>query len=126
MQEENKIATQIIGAAIDVHRELGPGLLESAYASCLTMELRERGLFVEKEKSLPVIYKGNEIDCSYRIDLLVENLVVIELKAVGLVMPIHQAQTLKYLKLSGKKLGLILNFNETLLKDGISRIIHRK
>ncbi len=124
MEEEDRISKIILGAAIEVHRELGPGLLESAYATCLTKELLERGLYVEKEKSLPVIYKGEEIDCHYRMDLLVENLVVVEIKAVGLIMPIHHAQTMTYLKLSKKRLGLLLNFNETLLKQGINRIIN--
>lgn len=124
MIKENEIASKIIGAAIEVHRELGPGLLESAYAVCLEKELRERGLKVEREKALPVIYKGIEVDCNYRIDLLVEDLVIVELKAVGLIMSIHHAQTLTYLKLSKKKLALLLNFNETLLKEGINRIIN--
>lgn len=124
MEKENRIATQVIGAAIEVHRELGPGLLESAYSTCLTAELRERGLVVEKEKSLPVMFKGKAVDCNYRIDLLVEDLVIVEVKAVGLVISIHHAQTLTYLKLSKKRLGLLINFNETLVKDGISRIIN--
>ncbi|PCJ63781.1 MAG: GxxExxY protein [Bacteroidetes bacterium] len=124
MHEENRISKQIIGAAIEVHRELGPGLLESAYVKCLEFELREQGLAVEREVPLPVLYKGKDIDCSYRIDLLVEDLVIIEVKAVGLLHPIHTAQTLTYCKLAEVQLGLLLNFNEVLLKDGITRIIN--
>ena len=120
----NGISQNIIGAAIAVHRVLGPGLLESAYEACLVHELVERGMIVERQKSLPVIYKGTNIDCGYRIDLLVEEEVIVELKAVDKLMPIHSAQLVSYLKLSGCKLGLLINFNVTLLKTGIIRLIN--
>ena len=114
----------VIGAAIAVHRELGPGLLESTYEACLVYELAERGVAVERQKSLPVNYRGVRIDCGYRIDLLVGNEVVVELKAVEGVMPIHEAQMLTYLRLSGLHVGLLLNFNVLLMKDGIRRVVH--
>ena len=114
----------VIGAAIAVHRELGPGLLESTYEACLMVELTERGVAVERQKSLPVNYRGVRIDCGYRIDLLVGNEVVVELKAVEGVMPIHEAQMLTYLRLSGLHVGLLLNFNVLLMKDGIRRMVH--
>ena len=118
------ISGDIIGAAISVHRELGPGLLESAYEACLTHELCERGLGVERQKALPVVYKDNRIDCGYRIDLLVEDAVVVELKAVERILPLHEAQLLSYLRLSGCKLGLLLNFNCSVLRDGIRRMVN--
>ena len=121
----NGISQNIIGSAIAVHRVLGPGLLESAYEACLVHELIERGMIVERQKSLPVIYKETKIDCGYRIDLLVEEAVIVELKAVDKLMPIHSAQLVSYLKLSGCKLGLLINFNVTLLKSGIIRLINR-
>jgi GxxExxY protein len=112
----------IIGAAIDVHRALGPGLLESAYEACLAYELVERGMQVERQKELPVTYKEVNLDVGYRLDLVVNGVVVVELKAVNRLAPIHQAQLLSYLKLSGLKLGLLINFNETVLKNGIRRL----
>ena len=112
----------IIGAAIDVHRALGPGLLESAYEACLAYELIERGMQVERQKELPVTYKEVNLDVGYRLDLVVNGVVVVELKAVNRLAPIHQAQLLSYLKLSGLKLGLLINFNETVLKNGIRRL----
>jgi len=121
IKEINKITETIIGAAMDVHRELGPGLLESAYEACLLYELTRHGLTVERQKELPVIYKSVKVDCGYRIDLLVEKKVIVELKAVEKLMPIHEAQLLSYLKLSGCKVGLLINFNTKLLKDGIRR-----
>ena len=120
MQEENKIATQLIGTAIDVHRALGPGLLESAYIKCLAVELKDRGLFIAVEKELPVIYEGNKIDCSFRLDLLIENLVSLTLKVIGLLIPIHTPQTHNHLKLAKKKLSLILSCNEVLIKRAVS------
>jgi len=114
----------VIGAAIAVHRELGPGLLESTYEACLVYELAEREVAVERQKSLPVNYRGVRIDCGYRIDLLVANEVVVELKAVERVMPIHEAQLLTYLRLSGFHVGLLLNFNVLLMRDGIRRMVH--
>ena len=121
IKEINKITETIIGAAMDVHRELGPGLLESAYEACLLYELTRHALAVERQKELPVIYKSVKVDCGYRIDLLVEKKVIVELKAVEKLMPIHEAQLLSYLKLSGCKVGLLINFNTKLLKDGIRR-----
>jgi len=119
----NKITETIIGGAIAVHRVLGPGLLESAYEACLAYELVDRGLSVERQKALPVKYRGVNLDCGYRIDLLVEGIIIIELKAVEKIDPIHKAQLLSYLKLSGCKLGLLINFNVRMLKNGIHRIV---
>ncbi|MBW1791756.1 MAG: GxxExxY protein [Deltaproteobacteria bacterium] len=125
MKEINAITESVIGAAIAVHRELGPGLLESAYEACLAYELLvERRLAVERQKALPVVYRGVNVDCGYRIDLLVERKVIIELKAVARLVPIHQAQLLSYLKLSGCKVGLLINFNVKILKNGIRRLIN--
>jgi GxxExxY protein len=120
----NEITDAIIGSAIAVHRELGPGLLESAYEACLAFELADRGLSVERQKALPVVYRDVMLDCGYRIDLLVEEKVIIELKAVERVEPIHTAQLLSYLKLSGCKIGLLINFNVKVLKNGIRRLIN--
>ena len=119
----NHVTEAIIGAAIEVHRELGPGLLESAYEACLVYELEARGLRVERQRSQPVIYKAIRIDCGYRIDLLVEDVVIVELKAVEQVKPIHEAQLLSYVKLSCRTVGLLINFNVKLLKDGIRRFV---
>jgi GxxExxY protein len=119
----NEITERIIGAAMEVHRELGPGLLESTYEACLAYELRERGLRVEQQKALPVKYRDVQLDAGYRIDLLVENCVVVELKAVDKIEPIHKAQVLSYLKLSGYPIGLLINFNVTLLKRGVNRLV---
>ena len=120
----NDITEQIIGAAIEVHRELGPGLLESTYEACLLFELTGRGLRVERQKALPVVYRDVPIDCGYRIDLLVEHLVILELKAVAQLEPIHEAQLLTYLKLSGCHVGLLINFNVEQLKNGIRRLVN--
>jgi len=119
--ELNEISEKIIGAAIQVHRTLGPGLLESTYEACLKYELEKRGLKVLSQVWLPVIYDEMKIDLGYRLDILVEDTVIVELKAVTMVTPIHEAQLLSYLKLSGKPLGLLINFNVILLKDGITR-----
>ena len=119
--ELNEISEKIIGAAIQVHRTLGPGLLESTYEACLKYELEKQGLKVQSQVGLPVIYDGIKIDLGYRLDILVEDTVIVELKAVTKVTPIHEAQLLSYLKLSGKHLGLLINFNVILLKDGITR-----
>ena len=121
--ELNQITDQIIGAAIDVHRALGPGLLESAYEACLVYELIQRGLNVEQQKPLPVFYKEVTLDLGYRIDLLVERKVIVELKAVESLNPLHKAQLMSYLKLSGLKLGLLINFNVRMLKNGVQRVI---
>ncbi len=116
---------RILGAAITVHRELGPGLLESAYQACLAFELEDCGLRVERQVALPVEYRGVRLDCGYRLDLIVERTVVVEIKAVERIVPVHEAQLLTYLRLSGLPLGLLLNFNVPLLKDGgIRRFIN--
>lgn len=120
--ELNEITGQIIDAAIPVHSALGPGLLESAYEACLVYELKKRGLEVRNQVSLSVRYEEVNVDVGYRIDLLVADRVIVELKAVDEIAPIHKAQLLSYLKLSGKKVGLLINFNVTLLKNGITRI----
>ncbi len=122
--ELNEVSGQVIGAAIAVHRELGPGLLESAYEACLVHELRQRGIQVEQQVSQPVFYKGLQLDCGYRLDLLVENRVIVELKAVEAVLPIHEAQLLTYLKLRKLRLGLLINFNVPILKNGIKRLLN--
>ena len=123
--EINDITNVIIGAAIKVHSELGPGLLESAYSECLAYELGEVGLKVEREKTMPVVYKGIQLECGYRIDLLVEDKVVVELKAVKSIGDVHMAQILTYLKLANCKIGLLINFNEYRVKDGIRRLINK-
>lgn len=123
--EVNRVTEVIIGAAIEVHRALGPGLLESAYEACLAFELNGRGLAVDRQKELPVIYRGNRIDCGYRIDLLVERTVIVELKSIDELAPIHEAQVLSYLKLSGYPVGLLINFNVRLLTHGPKRPVHR-
>lgn len=122
MQRHNEITEQIIGAAIEVHRALGPGLLESAYEECLAHELELRGLNFQRQVSLPVVYKSVRLDCGYCMDILVDNLIIVELKTVEKLLPIHDAQLLTYLKITGKKLGLLLNFNVPILKEGIKRI----
>lgn len=122
--DEDNITRRIIGAAIEVHRALGPGLLESAYEACLAYELTQRGLRVEQQKAMPVVYRDVCLDCGYRIDLLVEDRVIVEVKAVSELLPIHSAQVLSYLKLSGCPVGLLINFHEQVLKDGIKRIVN--
>lgn len=121
---ENQITSKIINAGIEVHKALGPGLLESAYKECLFYQLAKNGLNVQKEKPLPLIYEEVKLDCGYRIDLLVENKVVIEIKSVEALSDLHIAQTLTYLKLGNYKIGLLMNFNVVLLKNGIKRIIN--
>jgi GxxExxY protein len=122
--EYNSISKKIINAAIEVHKELGAGLLESVYEYCLMDELKRCGLFVERQVQLPIFYKGCRLDKEYIIDILVENKIVLELKSVEIILPIHEFQLLTYLKLSGKRLGLLINFNVPLLKDGIRRKIN--
>ena len=122
--ELNDISEKIIGAAIGVHKAIGPGLLESAYDACLRHELKLRGLSFEAQRPLPVEYKGLKLDCGYRIDLLVEGRVVVELKAVHSLDPIHEAQLLTYLKLGDWRLGLLINFNVPVLKQGIRRKVN--
>jgi GxxExxY protein len=121
---ENDIATKIIGACIEVHRQLGPGLLESAYETCLAYELQQMGLEIKQQIALPIVYKDIQLSAGYRIDLLVENKVIVELKSVDALADIHTAQLLTYLKLKELKLGLLINFNSVLLKDGLKRIIN--
>jgi GxxExxY protein len=121
---ENEISNIIIGCAIEVHRALGPGLLESAYEECLTYELRKAGLIVEKQRPMPIVYKEVKLDHGYRMDLLVEGKVVIEIKTVEMFTDVHTAQLLTYLKLGDYRLGLLLNFNVSVLKNGIKRIIN--
>jgi len=121
MLHAEKLTETIIGAAIEVHRHLGPGLLEGAYQDCLCHELELRGVKVVREVHLPVIYKGFTVEQAYRIDVLVEDAVIVELKAVDQLLPIHHAQLLTYLRLAGKKVGLLINFHAPVLKDGIVR-----
>lgn len=123
--EDNQITEIIIGCAIKVHRNLGPGLLESAYQECLLYELSKTKLYVEKEKPQPLVYEDVHLNCGYRIDLLVENRVVIEIKAVELLNEVHMAQILTYMKLTKCKYGLLLNFNVSRMTDGIKRVINK-
>jgi len=118
---EEKLTESVIGAAIEVHRELGPGLLESAYEECLCHELRLRDIPFARQLAVPVKYKGVSLDCGYRLDLLVDDSVIVELKCVDNLLPVHSAQLLTYLKLTGKRVGLILNFQVPVLKEGIVR-----
>ncbi|MBE2272122.1 MAG: GxxExxY protein [Anaerolinea sp.] len=120
---ENQLTHTIIGAAIEVHRELGPGLLESAYEECLAHEFTLRGLAYQRQKPLPVFYKGIQVECGFRLDFLVEEAVVVELKAVEQLSPVHQAQVMTYLKLAQCRLGLLINFNSFKLLQGLKRII---
>ena len=120
---DNEITREIIGAAIEVHRLLGPGLLESAYEECLSRELALRNLRVEKQKPIPIVYKDVKLECGYRIDLLVESRIIVELKSVEALAPIHEAIILTYIRLSERRLGLLINFNVAVLKDGIKRYI---
>ena len=124
IKEEDTLSKEIIGAAIEVHRNLGPGLLESAYEECLCRELAICGIAFERQKSLAVSYKGVKLDCGYRLDIVVGGLIILELKAVDQIEPIHEAQLLTYLKLSNLKLGILINFNVPILRDGIKRIVN--
>lgn len=121
---ENEISSQIIGAAIEVHKHLGPGLLESSYEACLLFELRQRGLNVKSQIALPISYKGVQLEAGYRIDILVEEKVIIEIKAVDELAEIHTAQILTYLKLINLKLGLLINFNSVKLVNGLKRVVN--
>lgn len=123
-RDENAISSKIIGAAIEIHRHLGPGLLESSYECCLLHELKDRGLHCQQQVFLPVVYKNIRLDAGYRLDLLVEDKVIVEVKVVEELHPIHHAQVLTYLKLSNKKLGLLMNFNVPLLRSGLHRIVN--
>lgn len=122
--KENEIANKIVGSALDVHRALGPGLLESAYKECLAYKLQKAGLAIEKEKPIPLIFEEVKLDCGYRIDILVEKQVVIEIKSVDGLNDVHLAQILTYMRLGNYKLGLLMNFNISLLKHGIKRVIN--
>jgi len=124
MPDLNSITETIIGSAIRVHRELGPGLLESAYRACLAFELTDSGLRVKEEEPLPVVYREVRLVCAYKMDLLVEDQIIIELKSVEKIAPIHKAQLISYLKLADLRVGLLINFNERILKDGIHRLVN--
>jgi GxxExxY protein len=121
---ENEISYKVIGIAIELHKNLGPGLLESVYETTLSHDLREAGLEVEQQISVPLIYKGIKMNNGFRLDLLIENKVIIEIKSVENIAPVHFSQTLTYLKLSNKKLGLLINFNTDKLKEGIHRVVN--
>ena len=121
--EFSELTKEIIGCAIEVHKLLGPGLLESAYEKCLEYELTRKGLYVERQKPIPIVYKKLRLDYGYRIDLLIENKVVIEIKSVDALHPVHEAQILTYMKFAEKKVGLLINYNVKLLKEGIKRYV---
>ena len=121
--EINQITEKIIGSAIEVHRQLGPGLLEGVYRACMVLEMRTCGLSFESEKIVPIVYKGKQLEYSYRMDFIVQNSVIVELKSVASLLPVHEAQILTYLKLTGCKVGLLINFNVPILRNGIKRLI---
>jgi GxxExxY protein len=123
-EQYNYLSKQILDSSIEVHREMGPGLLESVYEECLIEELRSRGIFCEQQVYLPLIYKGKELNKDFRLDVLVENEIIIEIKAVEYVQAVHEAQVISYLKLANKKLGFLINFNVPLLKDGFKRYVN--
>ena len=123
LSHESGPGERIIGLAITVHRHLGPGLLESAYEECLCLELRDAGIGHHRQVPLPVVYKGVRLECGYRMDIVVENELVIEVKAVEQLLPIHDAQMLTYLRLSGIRVGLLMNFNNVILKNGLRRFV---
>ena len=122
---ENELSGEIIGAAIEVHRVLGPGLLESIYEEAFTMELQDRNLLVSRQIEIPVLYKGRRLQNVLRLDLLVANLIVVEVKSVERILPVHEAQLLSYLRLTQKKLGLLINFNSTVLSKSVRRIVNK-
>jgi len=124
LNDINNLTSQIIGAAIDIHKALGPGLLESVYEECLCHELNLRKIVFDRQVPIPVTYKNVKLDCGYRLDILVENSVILEIKSCDSLSPIHEAQLLTYLKLTGVEIGLLINFNVLVLKDGIKRIVH--
>ena len=121
--ENDRLTEKVIGLAIEVHRQLGPGLLESANEECLCLELQEAGLAFRRQVPLPITYKSVRLDCGYRLDLVIEDQLILELKSVESLLPIHEAQVLTYMKLSGLRTGLLLNFNSTVLKNGIRRLM---
>jgi len=120
-EEINDISHTIVGLAIDVHRALGPGLLESAYEECLCCEMDMAGMTYQRQKPLPLVYKNRKLDCGYRLDAVVENCIILELKSIESILPIHEAQLITYLRLSGIRLGLLMNFNVPVMKQGIRR-----
>lgn len=122
--ENDPLTERIIGLAIETHRQLGPGLLESAYEECLAFELAQAGIAFERQVAVPVVYKSIRLDCAYRLDLKVENRLIIEVKSVERIMPIHEAQLITYLRLTDLPVGLLLNFNTNILKSGIRRLMH--
>jgi GxxExxY protein len=120
----NALSNAIIGAALRVHDELGPGMLESAYEACLMFELLDMGLKVEREKALPLVYRGRRLDCGYRLDLLVDDSIIVEVKSIERLGPVHNAQLLSYLRQCDLKLGLLINFNVKWLRDGVKRVVN--
>ncbi len=123
-EQYNYLSKQILDSSIEVHRTMGPGLLESVYEECLLEELRSRGIFCEQQVYLPLIYKGKELNKDFRLDILVENKIIIEIKAVEYLQAVHNAQIISYLKLADKKLGFLINFNVSLLKEGFKRFVN--
>jgi GxxExxY protein len=121
---EDELSNKVIGLAIEVHKALGPGLLESAYQECLLYKINQSGLYAEKEKPMPLVFEGVKLDCGYRIDILVERKLVIEIKSVEALNDIHLAQTLTYMKLGNYKLGLLINFNVNVLRNGVKRVVN--
>jgi GxxExxY protein len=121
--ELEKIASEVVGAAFNVHKAFGPGLLENAYEVCLVHDLIKRGIKVERQVAIPLVYDGEEVDVAFRVDILVEGKLLVELKAVERILPIHEAQIITYLKITGQRLGLLINFNVPLIKEGIKRIV---
>ena len=120
---EEELTEKILAAAIEVHREIGPGLLESAYEECLCRELVDRGLHFERQRELPVVYKGQPVASAYRVDMIVEGKVIVELKSVETILKVHEAQLLTYLRMTGISIGLLINFNVPVLRDGIRRLV---
>ncbi|MBU6506622.1 MAG: GxxExxY protein [Alphaproteobacteria bacterium] len=123
LSQSDGLSNRVIGLAIEVHRQLGPGLLESAYEECLCFELRQNEIRFSRQLPLPVIYKDVKLDCGYRLDIVVEKALIVEVKAVERLLPIHEAQMLTYLRLSGHKTGLLMNFHSVVLKDGLRRFV---
>jgi GxxExxY protein len=123
LSHESGLGERVIGLSIDVHRHLGPGLLESAYEECLCFELKQTGIGYQRQVTLPIVYKDVRLDCGYRMDIVVQNELIIEIKAVDRILPVHEAQMLTYLRLSRLRAGLLLNFNNVVLKDGLRRFV---
>ncbi len=123
LSHESGLGERVIGLGIDVHRRLGPGLLESAYEECLCFELKQAGLGYQRQVALPIVYKDVRLDCGYRMDIVVQNELIIEIKALDRILPVHEAQMLTYLRLSGLRAGLLMNFNNVVLKDGLKRFV---